>query len=78
LTKDLAKNTGRSFASTDKLIEEKLQDTIPNIFSEYSEQYFREQETKVIIKTLQTNTGIIDTWRRRYFRQQIISFSKIA
>ena len=58
--KDLAKNTGRSFASTDKLIEEKLQDTIPNIFSEYSEQYFREQETKVIIKTLQTNTGIID------------------
>jgi shikimate kinase len=56
--KKLASALGWSFADLDKKIEENTGKTIPEIFSQYGEQYFREVESAVL-KSLRSYTKIV-------------------
>ena len=46
--KALSKRIGYDFIDTDKMIEEELKLSIPEIFEKYGEPYFRDKETAVI------------------------------
>ena len=54
----LARMTGRRFTDMDKFIEEQHSMTIPEIFAEKGEHYFREAETEAI-RTLSQKGGVV-------------------
>lgn len=58
LAKELSKNLGMKYLDVDKIIEEKVEMTIPEIFEKYGEEYFRliEKET---IKDINKSQDII-------------------
>lgn len=58
---ELAKVLGREFIDTDKLIEEKLNMKIPEIFSKFGEKYFRDIESEVIEEVGKKTNLIIAT-----------------
>lgn len=74
----LAEKSGRSFVDTDLLIEEKLNKTIPEIFAQEGEAYFRAQET-ALLETLQplnslvisTGGGIVIAEKNRVLLQKL-------
>ena len=57
----IAKDLNFSFIDTDKLIVEKENRSINKIFEENGEEYFREIETSILIKTLNNDNQIIST-----------------
>ena len=66
IARELGKKLNRAVFDTDKVIEEKAQKTIPMIFEEYGEEYFRNLEAdaakeigKIISSVIATGGGII-------------------
>ena len=57
----IAKELGFSFVDTDELIVEEENRSINKIFEENGEEYFREIETSILIKTLNNDNQIIST-----------------
>ena len=57
----IAKELGFSFIDTDELIVEEENRSINKIFEENGEEYFREIETSILIKTLNNDNQIIST-----------------
>ncbi|PKM83637.1 MAG: shikimate kinase [Firmicutes bacterium HGW-Firmicutes-13] len=57
----LAKRLKTVFLDLDSLIEETEGKTIPEIFSEKGEEYFRQAETETIIKALREEGKVIST-----------------
>ena len=53
--------SGFSFVDTDEEIEREMGISIPEIFSKYSEDYFRELESKIINKVCEKSNQIIST-----------------
>ena len=75
--KTLAEKLGRSFIDTDELITEKAKMPIPEIFSLYGEDKFREIETEAITEAgkmsgavIATGGGIITRKENRYLIKQ--------
>ena len=71
--KALAEKLGREFLDTDNLIENKAGKTIPEIFKESGEEYFRELETEVLKevgaqtgKVVATGGGVVTKDRNLY------------
>ncbi|MBR5233698.1 MAG: chorismate mutase [Clostridia bacterium] len=61
LGKLLAEHYGRKFIDTDDLITEKTGKSIPDIFDEYGEEYFRKTETQVIKEICKEKSLVIAT-----------------
>ena len=61
LGKKMANKLGYHFVDTDKLIEQKHTLSIHEIFKQYGEAYFREQETLVLNSTLNMDKVIVST-----------------
>ncbi len=59
--KVLALSLEMNFVDTDKLIEEREQKTIPEIFEKFGEEYFRDLETKTIEELTKRNNYVIST-----------------
>ena len=59
--KDLEKLLSKSFVDSDIVLSEKAEKTIPEIFSEYGEAYFRELEKDTIKNISSENSRIIAT-----------------
>lgn len=59
--KKLATSMGWSFVDLDKKIEERTGKTIPEIFSDYGEDYFRKVETEVLRSLKSQKETIIST-----------------
>ncbi|MEM7779924.1 MAG: shikimate kinase [Pseudomonadota bacterium] len=57
----LAATLGRSFVDADDAIVEAAQRTIPEIFEEFGEPYFRDGERRVIARLIDEKHGIIAT-----------------
>jgi shikimate kinase len=56
--KKLASHLGWSFIDLDKLIEKHVGKTVPEIFSQKGEDYFREIETR-LLRTLRSDTNTV-------------------
>lgn len=61
VAKYLSELTGRKMADTDRLIEEKVKMTIPEIFSKKGERWFRALETEVLRQVSKESGQIIAT-----------------
>lgn len=61
IAKELGKKLNRIVIDTDKLIEENAQKTIPEIFGEYGEEYFRSLETDVVKEAGKKISSVIAT-----------------
>lgn len=57
----LAGMLGRGFVDADDAIEEAAQRTIPEIFEEFGEAYFRDGERRVIARLIEEDAGVIAT-----------------
>lgn len=57
----LAAMIGRDFIDADDAIQEAAQRTIPEIFEEFGEAYFRDGERRVIARLIDENSGVIAT-----------------
>lgn len=57
----LAKKLGRRFIDTDTLIAEHEQKTIPEIFSQNGEKYFRKIESEIIAEVSKLSNCVIST-----------------
>lgn len=57
----LANRLGRPFIDSDRKIEQTAGMTIPEIFSNYGEQYFRDLESRVIAKICHYTNAVIAT-----------------
>lgn len=57
--KKISKSLDREFIDTDKLIEEKMAKTIPEIFEEHGEKYFRGLEKETIKQVSQLKNIVI-------------------
>jgi shikimate kinase len=57
----LASMLGRNFVDADDAIEHAAQRTIPEIFSEFGEEYFRDGERRVIARLIEEEAGVIAT-----------------
>ena len=75
--KELSMLTGKDFIDTDEEIVKLAGKTIPQIFSEYGEEYFRELETKVLSnvckergKIIATGGGIVKLERNLFYVKQ--------
>ena len=68
--KVLAKQTGRKFVDTDRLIEQKAGMSIPEIFNKFSERRFREIETEVISELYLKDGLIISTGGGAVLKQE--------
>tara|TARA_Y100001936_G_C15732855_1_gene486963 strand:+ start:41 stop:553 length:513 start_codon:yes stop_codon:yes gene_type:complete len=78
----LSRKLDCDFIDTDSLIEEKEKETIPEIFKNSGEKYFRDIEELISIKSLKLNNkvialgggGYINPAIRKYALQNCISF----
>ncbi len=59
--KKLASILERDFIDADDAIEEAAQRSIPEIFEEFGEAYFRDGERRVIARLIEENSGVIAT-----------------
>jgi len=59
--KKLSELLGKEFIDTDELIVEKEQKTIPDIFAEFKEDYFRKVESEVIMEVGKLSNKVIST-----------------
>lgn len=59
--KELARNMGRKFLDMDQLIESRIGKSIPEIFSERGEAYFRQEEKKLAYEIAMTNNKVVAT-----------------
>ena len=59
--KRLATMMGRGFVDADDAIEDAAQRTIPEIFAEFGEAYFRDGERRVIARLMDEHSGVIAT-----------------
>ncbi len=57
----LARMLGRDFVDADDAIEEAAQRSIPEIFDEFGEAYFRDGERRVIARLIEEEAGVIAT-----------------
>lgn len=57
----LAAMMDRGFVDADDAIEDAAQRTIPEIFEEFGETYFRDGERRVIARLMEEETGVIAT-----------------
>ena len=57
----LAAMLGRGFVDADDAIEEAAQRSIPEIFEDFGEAYFRDGERRVIARLIEENSGVIAT-----------------
>lgn len=57
----LAAILGRDFVDADDEIEEAAQRTIPEIFEQFGEEYFRDGERRVIARLIEEQHGVIAT-----------------
>ncbi|WP_196590878.1 shikimate kinase [Pectinatus frisingensis] len=57
----LAEKLGFSFIDTDLLVEQQVQMTIPQIFQQYGEAYFRECEKKAVKQAVMQSSTVIAT-----------------
>ncbi|WP_196599406.1 shikimate kinase [Pectinatus frisingensis] len=57
----LAEKLGFSFIDTDLLVEQQVQMTIPQIFQQYGEAYFRECEKKAVKQAVMQPSTVIAT-----------------
>lgn len=57
----LAGILGRDFVDADDAIEEAAQRSIPEIFEEFGEAYFRDGERRVIARLIEERSGVIAT-----------------
>lgn len=57
----LAAMLGRDFIDADDAIEEAAQRSIPEIFDEFGEEYFRDGERRVIARLIEEKHGVIAT-----------------
>ena len=55
----LAKDLGYAFVDTDELIEADRKITIAEIFSTFGEPYFRDTETRIIKRTLESDNQVV-------------------
>lgn len=58
---DVAKKLNLMFYDTDRIIEEQEGKTIPEIFEEFGEKYFRELENKLAINLKSIENAVIST-----------------
>ncbi len=72
----VAEMLGREFIDTDRLIEQKAGKTIPEIFSECSEEGFREMESEVILSLAASQGKVIATGGGAILRAQNLSALK--
>lgn len=79
--KELAKKLQLPLIDTDSLIEERLDKSIPEIFEQYGEEYFREMEAQVL-ESLKNVPGIIATGGgivlKESTRRQLIKFNTVV
>jgi len=61
VSKELAKLSGRVVIDTDEMIEKELNMKINDIFSRFGEEYFRQQETRILEMALEADDAIIST-----------------
>jgi shikimate kinase len=61
VAKELSNRLGMKYISTDELIEKEEKRTIPQIFKEYGEPYFRKLERKVVKQISKIDNLVIDT-----------------
>lgn len=59
LGKLLAEHTGREFLDTDSIIEQRESTTIPEIFAQHGEEYFRNAESAVVAEISQKKGAVI-------------------
>ncbi len=57
----LAKITGRELLDTDEITEKRLNMKITDIFEQFGEEYFRDEETKTLIEVSAHTNAIIST-----------------
>lgn len=57
----LASLLGRSFVDADDEIEDAAQRSIPEIFEQFGEDYFRDGERRVIARLIEEHSGVIAT-----------------
>lgn len=77
----IAKNLNRDFFDIDELIEKRENKTIPEIFKEHGEKYFRDLET-LVLKDVSKKTGVViatggGTPLREINRDLILQNSKV-
>ncbi len=56
--REIARRAGLTFVDTDQLIRQKFGKTIPEIFSRFGEDYFRQEETSAL-RELELANGIV-------------------
>jgi shikimate kinase len=61
VAKELSNRLGMKYISTDELIEEREKKTIPQVFKEYGESYFRKVETEIVRQISKMDNLVIDT-----------------
>src|ERR1700758_3868810 len=57
----LAKKLGLDFRDLDKLIQKELEMTIPEIFSRFGEEFFRDVESKALQSVVQRGRQVVAT-----------------
>ncbi|MDI6783186.1 MAG: shikimate kinase [bacterium] len=72
----LANKLNWSYVDTDTLIEQKNQHSIPAIFEQYGEPYFRDRESEVIQEVMQKQQQIVATGGGIVLRDQNIAVMK--
>lgn len=61
LGKKLASRFGLTFIDTDRMIEQEEKSTIPELFSQHGENYFRELEKKFVLRLKEKDNLLIST-----------------
>lgn len=61
VSSELARLTGRTMLDTDSMIENKLKMKITDIFANFGEDYFRKEESLILIEALKYDNAIIST-----------------
>ncbi len=76
LGKIIARQTNKRFVDTDEEIEKKEQMTIPEIFSQKGEAYFRNLETEIIKELSSSQSAVIATGGGAVLREENVDYLK--
>lgn len=76
LGKIIAREMNKKFVDTDEEIEKQAKMTIPQIFAEYGESYFRDLETKVIKELSSAQSLVIATGGGAVLKKENVDFLK--
>ena len=67
----VSKKLNLKFIDIDNMIEDEMRMKISNIFKERGENYFRNLEEKITLKSLKTNTGVISLGGGAFINEKI-------